>query len=366
MSDRPYDINEQADRPERGEPLGFDHYEEEDASGGGPSTMDGASQSESEETRGQEPLSPASSVQRSPYIPRAIDNTALDAYMSCPAKFDMSMVQNRRAPGATRPPLAYGTTWHVIMDTHYRTGGDVEQVVAAAVKSWKQHDNPEDHRTLERAISEYGKYLQHYGTFEQETKGWGQTLGYPHEPLIEIPVEVWWTGSLHPYAGRIDRIFEYQGLIYVEDHKTTSALGANYFKQFDPSNQMMGYAVVGQELVGRPIAGVRINAHAVLKGSSKFERQTVLFSQDRLEEWKENYNYWVKRIEDSYVRSQHPVPEVAAGAFPRNFNACAGKYGQCSYTDVCTFDRNLRTRILEATYEEHPWNPLNPDGEEEA
>lgn len=305
-------------------------------------------------------------------LPRPLDNTALDAYMTCPRKYYYGMVLHRRSRGSLSPALAYGTTWHAIMEAHYKTGGDTKAVVEAAVASWKPHENPDDHRTLERCVSEYGKYLEKWGDYDAEAVNWGETVGYPTSPVIECPAEAWWPGALHPYTGKIDRIFTHQGLYYVEDHKTTSAMGASYFRQFDPSNQMMGYAWLAQLYSGLPIAGVRINAHAVLKGSSKFERQTIMYSQERLEEWARNLNVWVKRIDFSYKVAQNERDiglvdndEADLRAFPHNFQACAGKYGQCTYTDVCTMPARIRGRILEDAFDERPWNPLDPSGDDE-
>lgn len=316
--------------------------------------------------------SPSNLPAQSTWIPRPIDNTALDAYMSCARKFYYSMVRNRRGGGPLSPALNYGTTWHAMLEAHYKTGGDEQAVVNAAVAAWKPIENPEDHRTLQRAITEYSKYLERWGSHEEEQHGWGRTVGFPEEPIVEIPAVFSWPGAHHPYTGKIDRIFELNGLYYVEDHKTTSALGATYFRQFDPSNQMMGYAWLAQLLTGKPIAGVRINAHAVLKASSKFERQTIMFSPDRLQEWSENLEVWTRKIEESYKTlatvddPENGAPERSLNsAFPHNFNACAGKYGQCAYTSVCTMPINLRERVLEFEYAEKEWNPLNPSGDDE-
>ena len=311
---------------------------------------------------------------RSPWIDRPVDNTALDQYMSCPRKFLYAMIYHRRGKGAyQRPPLSYGTSWHAMMETHYKTGGETKAVVDAAVASWQPHENPDDHRTIQRCVAEYGNFLKQYGTHDQETALHGKTVGYEEGvPIVEVPAELWDAGLIHPYTGKIDRIYEHRGLYYVEDHKTTSAMGDNYFKQFDPSNQMMGYMWLAQRLSGVPIAGVRINGHAVLKASSKFARQTIMISQPRLEEWVGNVNIWMKRLEASY-KVYHEVRELPVDdphrraalleAFPHNFNACAGKYGQCQYTEVCTFAPEVRDRILEAEFEVQPWNPLNPDDE---
>lgn len=311
-------------------------------------------------------------LQRAPHIDRSIDNTALQSYMECPRKYLYSMVLHRRKKGLTKPALAYGTTWHAMMEAHYKTGGNHDAVLRAAYMSWQPHDNPDDHRTIERALSAYEAFLKHYGDHETETRHHGKTVGFPENPIIEAPTELWWPGALHPYTGKIDRVFENAGLYYVEDHKTSSALGPYYFRQFDPSNQMMGYAWLAQKLTGLPIAGVRINAHAVLKRENKFERQTVMFSQQRLQEWAENLNMWVARIEESMrlfnLTKVTPADEQRDRliAFPHNFNACAGKYGACSYVDVCTMPPNVRQRVLENDFDYAPWDPMQIEGEEVA
>lgn len=303
---------------------------------------------------------------RSPHINRSIDNTALAQYMECPRKFYYGMVLNRRKGGLSKPALAYGTTWHTILETHYKTGGDAKAVRDAAITSWQPHDNPDDHRTLERALKAYVGYLNRWGSHDDDSKGNGATVGFPSNPVVELATEIWWPGALHPYAGKIDRVFELQGLYYVEDHKTTSALGSNYFYQFDPSNQMMGYAVLAQELTGLPIAGVRINAHGVLKTQDKFERKIVTYSQPRLAEWKLNYNKWIARLEASlgllndaqHLDTPAEFEEALLASFPHQFNACAAKYGMCQYAEVCTSPPHLRKRIIEFEYEEQAWDPM--------
>lgn len=299
---------------------------------------------------------------RSALIQRSIDNTALAMYMDCPRKYFYAMVLNRRRGGPLSPALAYGTVWHKILETHYRTGGDASAVRSSAIMAWQPHANPDDHRTLDRALSAYESYLARWGTHDEEIKGWGKTVGYPDSPVVENATELWWQGAPHPYSGKIDRVFEYQGLFYVEDHKTSSQLGSNFFQQFDPSNQMMGYAVLAQLLTGLPIAGVRINAHGVLKTQNKFERKIITYSQPRLREWQENYGRWIGKLDESYRLLQPDlgpaIDDAVLEAFPHNFNACAAKYGQCVYADVCAQVPHVRPRILESEFEELPWDPM--------
>lgn len=279
-------------------------------------------------------------------IGRPIDNTALADFMVCPKKYQYGYVLHRRREGPPPPAISYGSVWHRAMEVHYRTGGNMEAVIAAMREAWEPHDRPDDHRTLERAQREYLNYVAKYNLPGVEE---AKTVGFPEQPMVEIAVELTWPGARHPYAGKIDRIIEWHGNYYVEDHKTTSQMGSNYFQQFELSNQMMGYAWLAQLVSGKPIAGVRINAHAIYKAqSSKFERHVVSFSRERLEEWAENYNGWVERIEYS----------AKLNDWPRNFNACAGKYGMCQYAGVCSSSPRIRDQVLTMDFAERPWDPM--------
>lgn len=286
-----------------------------------------------------------------PVIQRPIDNTALAMFMTCPQKYDYAMNQHRRRTSDRRAPaLAYGTAWHKMLETHYKTNGDQDQVYIALLTSWEDHGKHDDIRTQDRCWAEYLNYIEKWGNPLDEE---AQTVGHGTETaLVEISANVTWDGALHPYAGKIDRIIELNGQYYVEDHKTTTRMGDYYFVQFELKNQMMGYHHMARLLIPEiTIAGVRINAHCVRKKDSEFRRKILSFAPALLDDWAENYNEWILDIERCHER----------GVFRRNFDACDGKYRQCEYADVCGMLPELRQRLLESEYEVAPWNPLEAD-----
>lgn len=285
-------------------------------------------------------------------IGRPIDNTALATYMTCPKKFEYSMLRNRRSEGLPSPSLAYGSAWHKALEVHYRLGGgrgdrdrNRAAVEAAIALVWQGSDRADDYRTDARVLLEYDNHVSKWGMPLDED---AQTVGWPDQPLVEIATELTWPGAAHSYTGKIDRVIKAQGLYFVEDHKTTSRWSAGYFRQYELKNQMMGYAWMAQLFTGKPIAGVRINAHVCRTKDSQFERQIISFSQDRLKEWAQNYNGWVLRMER----------DIQANDFPRNLDACDGKYGMCQYAGVCSSSPGIRERVLEMDFAEAPWNPL--------
>jgi hypothetical protein len=290
-----------------------------------------------------------------PVIDRPIDNTAMNAYLACPREFHYGYIQHRRGRGRS-PALVYGSAWHTVMEWHYKTGGDRNKVIYETTMAWEGHDDPQDYRTLDRCLLDYDRFRDKYGLPGSATDD-GRTIGYPEEPLVELATNASALGILHPWAGKLDRIIDLGGLAYVEDHKTTSRLDKNYFRQFDLSNQMMGYTVLGKALFPQlNVVGVRINLAHVLTGKTEFHRELFTFSPSRLEEWTANMNVWLKRLAKDYEMLAAGDPD----AFPGHYgdNGCSRKFGMCGYHPVCSASPRLRQGVLERDYEINVWNPL--------
>lgn len=291
-------------------------------------------------------------------IGRVLDNTALSDYQTCPRKYYFGMVLNRRS-NQRSAALNYGTWWHTIMELHYK-GFDRETIHAVVLEKYTGQETPDDYRTISRVLMEYDNYTKRYGTCEAESSsGSGTTLGTGVNGLVELPVELD-IGTRHPYAGKVDRVFELRQKNYIEDHKTTSQLRSNWAKEWMNSQQMKGYCILGHVLTNKPIAGVRINLHVCRKSGSEFERATLSFSQDILDECRETIDYWQWRIETSAINAREGNIDAA---YPPNYNACSGKYSMCQYAEICSLGKRVRSGALEADFPINPWNPLEAHDE---
>jgi hypothetical protein len=295
-----------------------------------------------------------------PAIDRPIDNTALSAYITCPREYDFSMRRHRRGEGRS-PALVFGSAVHKAMEIHYRTGGDEKAVEEAVIMSWEGHDSADDYRTLNRVLLDYRGYVKKYGKPHLEGM---KTLGWPEEPLVEVAANMASDELLHPWAGKLDRFVEDEGgLVYIEDHKTTSRLDKNYFKQFTLSQQMLGYTYLGKQLLpNRKVVGVRINLWHVLTGKTEYHRQLFTFSPDRVADWAKNTNIWLKRLALDYEMAADPA--TAEHAFPGHYgdNGCSRKFGMCQYHEVCSVTPRIREDVLMREFPVvQPWNPLEAD-----
>lgn len=293
-----------------------------------------------------------------PFIKRPLDNTALSAYMACPREYFIGMVEHRRGAGLS-PALAYGKAMHTALETHYKTGGNEGIVELMVRKKWEDHDSPDDYRTLDRVLMDYKRYCKKYG--QDPSNEDGKTVGWPHQPMVELSTNAMGGGLLHPWAVKIDRIIEIGGLGYVEDHKSTSRLDKNFYKGFELSQQMMGYVHVAQQLVpSLKIIGVRINVIHALKADTGFERMLFSYSPDQMTEWVANTNQWMHRLNlDSELwemRREHDPNFWPLAHY--GDNGCSRKYGMCQYHRVCSISSRLRNQVLESEFPVNPWNPL--------
>lgn len=295
-----------------------------------------------------------------PVIKRTIDNTALSAYMTCPREYNFAYRQHRR-PKETKPPLSFGSFWHLLLETHYKTGGaGILTERDKLLEQWEEHGSEDDYRTAPRALSEYENYLK----WLNEESGIGvaddlqQTVGFPDNPMVELQTAVKSDRLIHPYAGKIDRLVIDNGLGYVEDHKTTSRKTKYYFEQYYNSNQMKGYTWLAQQLFPSiKIVGVRINLLHVTKTKSGFYRQPITFSDKIIEEWEENTNEWIRRI----------ARDTEEENFPGHFGTfgCTRMYGKCQFFGACQTSPSIRQQYLEDMYEIRPWNPLAVEEDED-
>lgn len=297
-----------------------------------------------------------------PSINRPLDNTALSTYMACPREYYLSMVLSRRGGGAGSAALAYGGLFHKLLEIHYKSGGVADLAIAIGESWWKEKGTEVegDYRTFDRAVLDYKRYREKWGqTPEQEQ---GRTVGFPEEPMVEIAADIMAGGLVHPYAVKIDRIIELGGLHYVEDHKTTSRLDKNYFSGFQLSNQMMGYTRVAQLLMpSLKIVGVRLNVTHCIKTATNFERQLFTYGPQQMEEWVENTNDWMLRLNRDAAEWPSEAELFSGKAtWPTGHfgdNGCSRKFGHCQYFEVCKIAKQFRHRKLEEL-PVNVWNPL--------
>lgn len=148
------------------------------------------------------------------------------------------------------------------------------------------------------------------------------------------------------WRGRIDRLVEYNGDIYVQDQKTTaSTISPSYFRQYDLDNQCSGYAFAGRAVFNVPVRGVIIDAAQIAVGFSRFERGFTFRTESQLTEWYEHTLYYIHEARKATLDNY----------FPMNRTSC-NKYGGCVFRDVCARSPEVRENFLKADFKKEPVN----------
>ena len=294
-----------------------------------------------------------------------VDNFALTNFQTCPGKYDLRIRQGwttRRRSSA----LGFGSAFHEGIAVWYKTG-DLAAALTAIVKSWDETVSVDDYRTKEKCIQVMIDYVKRYPS-ESFT-----VVGAPEHPMIEVPftldtgMTISWCAQgtclldsetqhtcsncgkpLEPieYGGIFDGLVDFNGQLWVFEHKTTSQLGSYYFNQFKPNNQVTGYIWAAEQLSGRKVNGAIINAIGVFKtGVTRFERSMTARHANEISEWMEN----VRIVCNQIKRAERE-------GFSLSTNACT-LYGQCEYHSVHVLSHPAeRQKRLEQDYMVDAWD----------
>lgn len=291
-----------------------------------------------------------------------VDNFALTMHQACPAKYDLRIRQGWRSRSRSGA-LGQGSAIHVGLAAWYRTH-DIEAAVESIRTAWDDSAPVDDFRTLEKAIEVMTAYISAY-----PTESWKVVQGAA--PLIEVAFTLD-TGmycdcecgcsvidadgectncgaQCEPieYGGIFDLLAEFGNKVYVMDHKTTSQMGAYYFNQFKPNNQMTGYIWAAQQLSGRVVDGCIINAICITKsGKISFARNITTRTDIEIARWMQDVRSSCNEIR-YHERTGH---------WPMRTTSCQ-MYGHCEFYDVhvLSTDKEQRQR-LDQDYIYEPWD----------
>ena len=284
----------------------------------------------------------------------AWDATSLTLFSECPRKYFYRQVCGWNRKGKN-PHLFFGEIYADALNTYYKSTlsdmtHDESLIVAVKLalertwingKPWESDHRFKNRHNLIRTIIWYVDNFRDVAV---------EILRMPDgKPATEQSFRFELDGEDSPlWCGHMDQIVKYGGLTWVMDQKTTGgSLGPHYFRQWELSGQMSGYAFAGKVVFNMPVAGVIIDAVQIAVGFSRFERAFTSRTEDQLEEWHEETIRAISRARQAFQERR----------FDRNTTAC-NNYGGCPYISVCSHERHVRDRYLESDFDKEHWNPL--------
>ena len=316
-----------------------------------------------------------------PTEPQYYDNTRLVDFKECPRKYYLRHIRGWRGKG-TAMPLVFGLSWHDAMDylwSRYNQESESELLVGAAkafherwisegLKPAGELNIDDIERLGARTPMVAAEMMYHYLQSRKKIFDRADFQLEAVEQPFAVPIfpnrpNVW-------YIGRLDKVFNYNGSRIVGEHKTTSeykkegGFKQQYLESWSPNSQIEGYMYAANLYFPGGARQVWLDASLVHKKEHEFFKFIpISASMAGLDEWLYDTRHWINRVEQESRTLQELVSaasDPALWAFPRNTNSCSGKYGMCTYVEVC---RNVRNpaQLIEPPegFIEDRWMPFD-------
>ena len=266
------------------------------------------------------------------------DYTSMSTFLTCRRKYEYRI--NRGLVGMAPPTAAnFGKCIHSALDVWY-VNHDLEATLAKFSEEFKA-DPDDDKRTPVMGFWILKNYHEKYQ--DQPFK----VLATEQEFTIDLP----WGKKL---IGRIDKIIEWDGVVWVMDHKTTSQLGDGYMKMHTPNMQFTGYVYAANKL-GFKCQGALVDAILVAKGLLETS------SRSKLTPLRRDFAYRSEGDIEEYLRTIYDIQqdiELCENSqwWNQNQDSCTD-YGECPYRKVCKESVEYRERIITNDFRVEHWDP---------
>ncbi len=304
------------------------------------------------------------------------DNTRIGTYKDCPRRFFLRHVLHWRSEG-TAITLAFGQAWHSAMDVVWTFAKRVPQdelprlAMARFYETWEEQGfqsdlDTEQIRALEpRTPGTAFEMLTQYTNIRWRMLQ-DATLIQAEQPFaVPLPnLDKSW------YVGRLDKVIEFNGSTIALEHKTTalyskaSGFQPNYIEGWYTDAQVKGY-LFGGGLWYPGLTQVWVDAALVHKTvHDQFRFVPINHQFDIIKEFLSDAEEWVSRMAKD-ENSWNEYKQLLPGVFPKNENQCQGKFGNCTFIDVCRTQAN--TSFHEDTLPPHgyvveKWSPFETLG----
>ena len=272
------------------------------------------------------------------------DYTSLNTFLQCRKKYYYWGVRHLQSL-STAPALEFGKAVHDALDVYY---GETNQAdgLAKALAIFRATYQDRDGEIL-RTVANGEKMLKWYA------------IVYKDEPFVPLgKPEI---GFVFPigdilWGGRMDLPVLWQGDLYIMEHKTTGAIRANYFRQFNPNMQISSYIAAAQEYLGRDCLGCIVNAmepwNEPKRTTPKTKRPEEHFVRDPITRTKE-------QLSDFKTDVQRIVRDIGEchkkGEWYPNQSQCFSYNYACPYRELCMYGEDERT--IARNFRHEAWEP---------
>lgn len=293
-------------------------------------------------------------------FPSLLDNSAISSFKKCPTDWYYGSLRSITRTGGNIH-LHFGGAYAAGLEAgrkaFYDEGLDEDTALTIALdtatKFWGDFEPPADfpgaknYQTLIGALCEYfNQYPLSTDIIKPFRLATGKsavefTFAIPL-PNVRHPV----TGDPLLYGGRFDMLAERDGVLFVEDDKTASQLGAQWMRNWTLDAQFTGYCWAARDF-GYPVAGAIIRGLSILKNGFG-HAQAITYRPDwQIDRWLASTEHTVRLM----------IAYWEQGFFPLSLDKhSCNSYGGCGYHQLCE-SPNPESWIA-LNYAPRVWNPL--------
>ncbi len=260
--------------------------------------------------------------------------SALSSFRDCPRKYYFAY-RLKRTPITESKPLKVGTAWHTLLESWWKN----EDVAPLDLE-------PEDAAKLLALFAHYNPPIEKFDVIDVEKN----FLVKIENPDLTKPAFRSWR-----LAGKVDVVVREKstGDIWIIDHKTTAStiIGwSDYWSALSVDFQMGAYCLAFNargfiyDVVKKPtikMCGKDDN------NPEKYRKRIEKSIREDREPWYQWREF--PKLEDDMTEARSDLWQqtvmvrecVNADRYPRNSNACVGRYGKCQYQSVCTGEADI-------------------------
>lgn len=293
-----------------------------------------------------------------PDFPTVVDNSILSAYRTCERLGYYQYLQHFKPKTESVHLIAGGAFaagLEAMRNSFFIRCESLEDATyhgfIALTKHYGWHDFSYTKKGYYAVVLAYLYYLQE---FNPETDNY-KPFFHQGQPTVEysfvfpLPILHPQTGEPILYSGRADSIVkDRNGIIFLEDDKTTSQLGPSFANKWDMRAQFTGYVYAAQKYGHIPVRGILIRGICFYAdGSIKHQELTTYRNQDEIDNWYETTIETTKRLVNSWTEEKS-LMDLG--------DACEA-YGGCGFKGVCK-SRNPE-QWLKVDFTRKIWDPVN-------
>lgn len=289
-------------------------------------------------------------------FPEVWDNSMLSTARKCFRRVELQYLQSwqPKTPNVhLHAGAAFARGLEVTRRSFYADGlspqASIEAGLRALLVSYGDFEPPPDSaKTAERMAGALVFYFDQFPLAEDDLRPLITSNGPAVEFNFVLPLEIDHPITKQPilYSGRFDMLADRNGLLFIEDDKTTTSLGQSWAKQWELSSQMTGY-VWGAREFGHPVEGAIIRGVSILK--TKYDKaECITFRpQWMIDRWYRQVHRTLALLIECWY----------GGYFDFDLDAACSVYGGCPFVDICTSAEP--DAWLPVSFERKPYDPTN-------